>query len=217
MTAVDFVPFVERLAKVSGEAIMPFFRTAFAMEDKSCGGVFDPVTEADRGAEAAMRRLIAEVFPHHGVIGEEFGAQGQDAEYVWVLDPIDGTKSFIAGLPLWGTLIGLLHKGSPCYGLMHQPFTREKFFGDGEAAHWTGRGANGETSTRRLLTRVLLRPRPRHADDHVAQADPRAAAPALRGAGGADPAGALRRRLLCLLHAGGRPCRPRGRGGAERL
>jgi myo-inositol-1(or 4)-monophosphatase len=153
MTAVDFVPFVERLAKISGEAIMPFFRAAFAMEDKSGGGVFDPVTEADRAAEAAMRRLIGEAFPHHGVIGEEFGAERQDSEYVWVLDPIDGTKSFIAGLPLWGTLIGLLHKGAPCYGLMHQPFTREKFFGDGEAAHWAGRGANGETASRRLLTR----------------------------------------------------------------
>ncbi len=153
MTAVDFLPFVDRLAQVSGEAIMPFFRTAFAMEDKSGGGVFDPVTEADRAAEAAMRRLIGETFPNHGVIGEEFGAAGETSDYVWVLDPIDGTKSFISGLPLWGTLIGLLHKGAPCYGLMHQPFTREKFYGDGAEAHWRGRGANGGEASRRLLTR----------------------------------------------------------------
>jgi histidinol phosphatase-like enzyme (inositol monophosphatase family) len=153
MTAVDFVPFVERLAKVSAETIMPFFRTTFAMEDKSGGGVFDPVTEADRAAESAMRRLIGEVFPHHGVIGEEFGAHAADSEYVWVLDPIDGTKSFISGLPLWGTLIGLLHKGTPCYGLMNQPFTREKFYGDGRAAHWEGRGADGTPATRRLRVR----------------------------------------------------------------
>ena len=153
MTAVDFLPFVDRLAQVSGEAIMPFFRAAFAIEDKSAGGVFDPVTEADRAAEAAMRRLIGDTFPNHGVIGEEFGAADEDAEYVWVLDPIDGTKSFISGLPLWGTLIGLLHRDAPCYGLMHQPFTREKFFGDGEEAHWTGPGLHGERATRRLFTR----------------------------------------------------------------
>jgi len=129
MTAVDFFPFVERLAKVSAEAIMPFFRTSFAMEDKSGGGVFDPVTEADRAAENAMRRLIGEIFPDHGVIGEEFDDTDTGAEYVWVLDPIDGTKSFISGLPLWGTLIGLLHHNAPCYGMMNQPFTREQFFG----------------------------------------------------------------------------------------
>ena len=133
---------------------MPFFRTSFAMEDKSGGGVFDPVTEADRAAETAMRRLIAETFPGHGVVGEEFGEHAKDADYVWVLDPIDGTKSFIAGLPLWGTLIGLLHKGAPCYGLMHQPFTKEKFFGDGRGAHWEGRGLDGAQTTRKLRTRA---------------------------------------------------------------
>ena len=153
MTAVDFVPFVERLAKLSGETIMPFFRATFAMEDKSGGGVFDPVTEADRAAEAVMRRLIGEVFPSHGVIGEEFGEHAPGSDYVWVLDPIDGTKSFISGLPLWGTLIGLLHKGAPCYGLMNQPFTCEKFYGDGRAAYWAGRGPDGAPTTRRLRVR----------------------------------------------------------------
>ncbi len=138
MTAVDFVRFVERLADVSGDAILPFFRTSLFAEDKACGGAFDPVTEADRAAEIAMRRLIEATFPHHGIIGEEFGSVREDAEYVWVLDPIDGTKSFICGLPLWGTLIGLEHRGRPCYGLMHQPFTRERFSGDGEAAVWRG-------------------------------------------------------------------------------
>ena len=74
MTAVDFAAFVERLAQVSGEVILPFFRTAIGAEDKSRGGPFDPVTEADRGAEAAMRRLIGQTFPAHGVIGEEYGS-----------------------------------------------------------------------------------------------------------------------------------------------
>ena len=94
----------------SGQAILPFFRTAIATEDKSRGGAFDPVTEADRAGEATMRHLIKRSFPTHGIVGEEFGAENADAEYVWVLDPIDGTRAFIAGLPTWGTLIGLTYK-----------------------------------------------------------------------------------------------------------
>jgi myo-inositol-1(or 4)-monophosphatase len=138
MTAVDFAQFVDELATISGEAILPFFRSAMIPTDKSRGGVFDPVTEADRAAEVAMRRLIESTFPRHGIIGEEFGAVRAEADYVWVLDPIDGTKGFISGLPMWGTLIGLNHYGRPCYGMMHQPFTRERFFGDGAAASWRG-------------------------------------------------------------------------------
>jgi myo-inositol-1(or 4)-monophosphatase len=138
MTAVDFAHFVEELATISGEAILPFFRSAMIPTDKSRGGVFDPVTEADRAAEVAMRRLIELTFPSHGIVGEEFGSLRADAEYVWVLDPIDGTKSFISGLPMWGTLIGLTRGGRPCYGMMHQPFTRERFFGDGAVAAWRG-------------------------------------------------------------------------------
>ena len=114
--------------------MLPFFRSAIGAEDKSRGGIFDPVTEADRGAEAAMRRLIAQTFPAHGVIGEEYGRDRPDAEYVWVLDPIDGTKSFISGLPTWGTLIGLMHRGRPVYGMMAQPFTRERSYRDGKRA-----------------------------------------------------------------------------------
>jgi len=160
MTAVDFERFVERLADVSGEAILPFFRTAIAADDKSSSGVFDPVTEADRAAEIAMRRLIEQSFPSHGIIGEEFGSKNADAEYVWVLDPIDGTKSFICGFPTWGTLIGLSHRGAPCYGMMHQPFTRERFSGDGAAAYWRGpsrrttSGAKEELERRRLRVRA---------------------------------------------------------------
>jgi myo-inositol-1(or 4)-monophosphatase len=138
MTAVDFAAFVERLAQVSSEVILPFFRSAIGAEDKSKGGVFDPVTEADRAAEVAMRRLIGQTFPAHGIIGEEYGQDRPDAEYVWVLDPIDGTKSFISGLPMWGTLIGLMHRGRPVYGMMSQPFTRERYFGDGKRARWRG-------------------------------------------------------------------------------
>jgi histidinol phosphatase-like enzyme (inositol monophosphatase family) len=138
MTAVDFASFVETLATHSGDAILPFFRTSLAALDKSANGAFDPVTEADRAGEVAMRRLINANFPSHGIIGEEFGAERREAEYVWVLDPIDGTKAFICGLPIWGTLIGLTHNGRPVYGMMNQPFSRERFSGDGKAARYEG-------------------------------------------------------------------------------
>ena len=138
MTAIDFAAFVDELATVSGETIRPFFRSALGVENKSRSGGFDPVTAADRAAEAAMRALIKRTFPEHGVVGEELGADRPDAEYVWVLDPIDGTKSFICGLPAWGTLIALTRGGVPIYGMMHQPFTREHFSGDGRGARYRG-------------------------------------------------------------------------------
>jgi myo-inositol-1(or 4)-monophosphatase len=156
MTAVDFAQFVDELATISGEAILPFFRSSLTATDKSRGGVFDPVTEADRAAEVAMRRMIEATFPHHGIIGEEFGAVRADSDYVWVLDPIDGTKGFISGLPMWGTLIGLNLRGRPCYGMMHQPFTRERFFGDGAVAFWRGPShrPGDDIEERKLRTRA---------------------------------------------------------------
>jgi len=146
MTAIDLAAFVDRLATVSGEAILPFFRTSLSVENKGHGGAFDPVTAADRSAETAMRTLIRQNFPDHGIIGEEFGGERTDAEYVWVLDPIDGTKSFISGMPAWGTLIALTRAGEPVYGMMHQPFTRERFTGDGGSARY--RGPAGERALR---------------------------------------------------------------------
>ncbi|MFC7053436.1 histidinol-phosphatase [Hansschlegelia quercus] len=148
MTAVDFSAFVDRLATASGDAILPFFRTSLGVEDKSRGELFDPVTAADRAGEQVMRRLIRETFPGHGIIGEEFGDEDRDAEFVWVLDPIDGTRSFILGMPIWGTLIGLLRGGKPCFGLMHQPFIGERFSSDGASAIWRGRSGERHLRTR---------------------------------------------------------------------
>src|SRR5258706_445256 len=138
MTAIDFSAFVSELATVSGETILPFFRTALSIEDKGRPGGFDPVTAADHAAETAMRTLIRRTFPDHGIIGEEYGKERSDAEYVWVLDPIDGTKSFITGMPAWGTLIALTRNGVPIFGMMHQPFIAERFAGDGGASHYRG-------------------------------------------------------------------------------
>jgi histidinol-phosphatase len=152
MTAIDFAAFVDELATVSGEIILPFFRTSLGVENKNVKGRFDPVTAADRAAEDAMRALIRRTFPEHGIIGEEYGADRSDAEYVWVLDPIDGTKSFIAGMPAWGTLIALTRRGKPVFGLMHQPFTRERFFGDGEGANYRGPAGYRELLARACAT-----------------------------------------------------------------
>jgi histidinol phosphatase-like enzyme (inositol monophosphatase family) len=148
MGAVDFAGFVDELAKVAGDAILPFFRTALSIENKKLKGDFDPVTAADRAAETAMRALIRKNFPAHGIVGEEFDDVNAGAPYTWVLDPIDGTKSFIAGMPAWGTLIGLLKDGAPVYGMMSQPFIGERFTGDGASARYRGRA--GE---RKLMTR----------------------------------------------------------------
>ena len=148
MTAIDFEAFIDELATVSGDAIRPFFRTSLGVEDKSGGGSFDPVTAADRAAETAMRTLIRNNFPAHGIVGEEFGTERGDAEFVWLLDPIDGTKSFISGMPAWGTLIALTRGGRPVYGMVNQPFIAERFVGDGAAAKYRGPAGDRALFTR---------------------------------------------------------------------
>jgi histidinol phosphatase-like enzyme (inositol monophosphatase family) len=140
-----FLATAHALTDRAGAVILPHFRTAFAIDHKG-GDFFDPVTAADRAAETAIREGLASAYPGHGIIGEEFGSTQGDADYCWVIDPIDGTRSFILGLPLWGTLIGLTHGGVPLLGLMDQPFTGERFFtGESEAFF----SHNGETRTMR--------------------------------------------------------------------
>ncbi|MCJ2132331.1 histidinol-phosphatase [Methylobacterium sp. E-045] len=169
MSVVDLARFMEDLATESGQAILPFFRASFGMDDKGRGtGAFDPVTEADRAAETILRGRIRSTFPTHGIVGEEFGSDHADAECVWVLDPIDGTRAFITGLPTWGTLIGLLHDGVPVRGLMNQPYLGERFVGDGASA--TFQGIRGP---RKLMTRRCER----LADALLATTDPRLFAP----------------------------------------
>jgi histidinol phosphatase-like enzyme (inositol monophosphatase family) len=129
VAADDLDAFLIELNRASAAAILPLFRADHGLDDKGGPGAFDPVTKADRGAEAAIRRLIAERYPEHGVIGEEYGEDRADADHVWVLDPIDGTRAFIAGLPLWTTLIGLRREGTPILGSIGQPFLGETYIG----------------------------------------------------------------------------------------
>ncbi len=125
MTDADLA-LAARLADAAGAAIRPFFRKRFRMEAKDD---LSPVTEADRAAEAAMRAVLAEERPDDGVIGEEYGRDRPDAERVWVLDPIDGTRSFIAGRPIFGTLIALLEQAKPVLGIIDQPIAGERWVG----------------------------------------------------------------------------------------
>lgn len=137
------------LADASGKVIAPFFRKALAVDDKGGKAGFDPVTAADRAAEKAIVRQLATVFPEHGIIGEEFGIVRPQARFRWVIDPIDGTRAFIMGLPTWGTLIGLMDGDATVLGVMDQPFTGERFWASATAAHL--RTADGKT--RKIKTR----------------------------------------------------------------
>lgn len=121
-----FGSFTQQLADAAGNVALKYFRQVIPVDDKDDKS---PVTQADREIEQTLRALINKQFPEHGIIGEEFGKENEDAEFVWCLDPIDGTKSFITGRPMFGTIIGLLHDGKPVVGLIDQAFTRERWFG----------------------------------------------------------------------------------------
>lgn len=138
--------FLIELAERSGDFIRPYFgRHDVAIETKEDAS---PVTIADRGAEELLRSLIQKRFPSHGVIGEEFGKERADAEWVWVLDPIDGTKSFTSACPLFGTLIALLHHGQPVLGAIHQPILRQLIVGDGQTTLLNGEAVRVRATTR---------------------------------------------------------------------
>ena len=141
--------FLVELNRASGEVILPLFRVDNGLENKGGAAGFDPVTAADRGAEAAIRTLIEKHWPDHGVIGEEYGEDRPDAEFVWVLDPIDGTRAFIAGLPVWTTLIGLRHHGRPVLGSIGQPFIGEIFIGQANGSRLLSKGTSWPLVTRK--------------------------------------------------------------------
>ncbi len=130
---VECVALAGRLADLARPIIKAHFRTGTPISDKTDDS---PVTDADRAAESAMRTAINEAFPDHGILGEEYEPENTDADYVWVLDPIDGTKAFVTGKPLFGTLIALCHQGRPTIGVIDQPILDERWL-----------GAAGRTST----------------------------------------------------------------------
>jgi histidinol phosphatase-like enzyme (inositol monophosphatase family) len=163
MTLESDIALAHRLADAAGAAIRPFFRAAFSHEAKADAS---PVTEADRAAEAAMRRLLDAEAPRDGIIGEEYGAERPDAARQWVLDPIDGTVSFMAGRPIFGTLIALLQDGWPLIGIIDQPISGERWVGAmGQPTLFGGKPA-ATRSCRNLADAVLATTGPQYFSDH---------------------------------------------------
>ncbi len=154
----EYEAFALELAAEAARVTLPLFRNEAAAENKAGEGAFDPVTEADRGAEAAIRRLIETRYPDHGVIGEEYGEDRPDAEHVWVLDPVDGTRAFICGLPLWTTLIALRQAGRPTVGVIAQPYLDEVFLGGPSGARLISRGGERAIKVRECarLTEAVI-------------------------------------------------------------
>ncbi|RJL08102.1 histidinol-phosphatase [Paracoccus siganidrum] len=127
--AAQIIETAHEMADAARQAILPLFRSADLATDNKRPADFDPVTQADRAAEAAMRAVLARRRPDDAILGEEYGAQEGSSGLTWVLDPIDGTRAFLCGAPSWGVLIGLSDGDKVIYGLIDQPYTRERFEG----------------------------------------------------------------------------------------
>jgi myo-inositol-1(or 4)-monophosphatase len=155
MTRDELETFAHRLADAAAAATLPHFRSELDVENKmagesGAGREFDPVTIADRAAEEAIRDLVFSTYPDHGVHGEEFGIVPGAGTYEWVIDPIDGTRSFVSGVPLWTTIIGLRREGAPAYGLIDQPYIEDRFWG-GDGGAFT---RHGDDAAREIRTRT---------------------------------------------------------------
>lgn len=150
--------FFHILCDAAAQETLPRFRTNLDVTNK-LDASFDPVTEGDQQAERVIRNLIQQHYPTHGIVGEEFGSTLPEAAFQWIIDPIDGTRAFISGLPVWGTLIGLYHDGQPIAGVMDQPFTRERYMAiDGTSSLMVGRETETAITTSAVeqLSRATL-------------------------------------------------------------
>ena len=142
MDAAAIRDLLARMGDAAAIETLPRFRSALRVADKGGAAGFDPVTEADREAERAIRAILGAERGGDGIVGEEFGNENQDAPWQWIVDPVDGTRAFVSGLPVWGTLVGLYRDGVPVAGLVDQPFTGERYVGVvGEGATLALRGA----------------------------------------------------------------------------
>lgn len=136
------------LADAARAATLPYFRTASLPTDNKDAGGYDPVTEADRAAERAMRDILATERPDDGILGEEYGTVAGTSGLEWVLDPIDGTRGFVSGTPTWGVLIALSDSTGPIFGIIDQPYIRERFIGTPQGATVTGPSGTHALATR---------------------------------------------------------------------
>lgn len=125
--------FARRLASAARGQTLPRFRNAAQIFNKA-GPWYDPVTDADRDAERVIAEIVERVYPTHGLLGEEFGERKGDGPWRWVIDPVDGTRAFVCGIPTWATLIALEYEGTPVLGVVDQPYTDELWIGSGAGA-----------------------------------------------------------------------------------
>ncbi len=154
----EYLEVAVSVAEAAGPIALRYFRSAIDVEDKSGGVAFDPVTRADKEIESQMRADLERRFPDHGILGEEQAERRSDSAYRWVIDPIDGTRAFISGVPAWGILLGLTVEEKCVVGVMHQPYLRETFLGNNSEA-WIRRDGKEKplkTSTTRELGSAIL-------------------------------------------------------------
>lgn len=144
----ELTDFALALAEASAKAILPHFRQNTPIEVKAAA-VWDPVTEGDRAGERVIRQMIEKTYPDHGIIGEEYGVKEARSDFTWILDPVDGTRAFVAGFPSWATLIALYHKNVPVIGVMNQPYVGDLFYGNLHGAWLNYRGITTPIKTRK--------------------------------------------------------------------
>jgi len=149
MPAAEWLKAAEAALDAAGAAIKPYFRAGVTAEQKADDS---PVTIADKTAEQILRAALSAAFPYHGLLGEEFPPENTDARYVWVIDPIDGTRAFITGRPSFCTLLGLLEDGEPILGLIDQPITGERWTGGRETGAKFRSPLGGKIGTRPIKT-----------------------------------------------------------------
>jgi myo-inositol-1(or 4)-monophosphatase len=152
----ELTRFALSLAEASAKAILPYFRRNTPIEVKQ-GPIWDPVTEGDKAGERAIRELIESRYPDHGILGEEYGTKPGRSGFTWILDPIDGTRSFVCGMPVWATLIGLSFEGRPVVGVMDQPFVGDRFYGNPGGA-WLDHRCHTQPIRTRTGVRLAKRP-----------------------------------------------------------
>ncbi|MBD3662663.1 histidinol-phosphatase [Sulfitobacter aestuariivivens] len=154
----DIARVAHLLAEAARRAILPLFRSASLSDDNKEDGGYDPVTEADRAAERAMRDILGRERPHDAILGEEYGAEPGTSGLTWVLDPIDGTRGFVSGTPTWGVLIAVSDAAGPFYGIIDQPYIDERFEGTPHGAEvvWQQQRRPLRTRTARDLSEAIV-------------------------------------------------------------
>lgn len=170
LQAIHSVAF--KAEKAASQVILPFFReTSLEAQDKRKNNDWDPVTQADCLAEKEIRNIIEHYYPEHNILGEEFGHKNNGSDFEWVIDPIDGTRAFMMGIPLWGILIGVTYRGKPYFGLASQPYIGEIFYGDGQKAFLRSRGQERLLKTRGIQDIVKAHSLCTSPDNFITQED----------------------------------------------